>query len=575
MKKTALLICSFLYLISSYAQLPAFQWAKKMGGNSSDYGQAVAVDIFGNVYTTGAFEGSVDFDPGAGTTTLTATGGSQVFITKFDTSGNFVWAKNMGPSAGSLSAYGMSIKLDAANNVYTTGYFQGTADFDPGPGVFNLTTSGFSDDVFISKLDVSGNFVWAKQIGGGSYDGGLSLALDSLGNIYTTGFFEGTADFDPGVGTFNLTPVGSHDSFILKLNSSGSFVWAKSIESTGGYNNVWSVVADAIGNVFLTGTFQGTTDFDPNAGTFNFVSAGSDDLFISKLDSSGTLVWAKQIGGSLSEWGASIIIDPFNDLYISGRFSGAVDFNPGFGVFGLTSFGGEDIFIAKLDTSGNFIWAKNMGGAFNDGSQSITTDLAGNVYCTGRFENTADFDPNSGVANITAVGFQDIFILGLDSGGNYLWAKNIGGTAYNAGNSIALDLLNNIYTTGYFSGTNDFNTDAGVYNLASTTGSYDIFVHKMNQVPTGIDENNSTNHIVLYPNPSEGQIFLEYNLLDAKDARFMVYDIAGRILFEKILNKENRVQEIGDLRFPNGIYPYKIIASDNAVLEQSKLIIIK
>jgi hypothetical protein len=574
MKKIALLTNCFLCLIS-YAQLPTFQWAKQMGGNSPDYGQSIAVDASGNVYTTGAFEGAVDFDPGSGSTILNATGGSQVFVTKFDSNGNFVWAKNMGPSAGSLSAYGMSIKLDALNNVYTTGYFQGTADFDPGVGVFNLTTAGFSDDVFISKLDSSGNFRWAKQIGGSSYESGLSISLDSLGYIYTSGFFEGTVDFDPGAGIFNLTPVGPHDSFISKLDTSGNFVWAKSIETTGGYSNIWSLATDATGNLFVTGTFQGTADFDPNGGVFNFASAGSDDIFISKLDSSGNMIWANRIGGSLSDWGTSILMEAFADLYISGRFSGAVDFNPGTGVSVLTSAGGEDAYIAKFDTSGNFIWARSVGGASNDASQSITSDQVGNIYSTGRFESTADFDPNSGIANITATGFQDIFVLELDSAGNFVWVKNIGGTAYNGGNSIVVDFLNNIYTTGYFSGTTDFNTDAGTMNLTSAGGSYDIYVHKMNQVPLGINQYSHSDNIVVYPNPSSGHFSIGYKLSESEKARFIIYDVTGRTIFESTLKCGDQVESIADLKLANGVYPYKIISSENTILEQSKLIIVR
>lgn len=573
MKKIILLISCVFVATYTCGQSPTFQWAKKIGGLGADYGQSITVDASGNVYTTGAFAETVDFDPGPGTFNLTAAGGSQVFITKFDTNGNFIWAKNMGPSAGSLSAYGFSIKLDAANNVYTTGYFNGTADFDPGPAVFNLTSSGFNDDIFVSKLDSSGNFIWAKAMGGSSYDVGLSIALDSSGNAYTTGYFEGTADFDPGAGIVNLTPTGTHDIFISKLDSSGNFLWAKSIDGTGGFNNGWGIASDETGNIFITGQFQGAIDL---GGIFNLISAGSNDIFISKLDSSGNFIWATQIGGSMSDVGTAILIDTFNDLYITGRFSGAIDFNPGLGMFGLASAGGEDLFITKFDTSGSFIWAKNMGGSLNDGSQSITTDAAGNVYSTGFFSGTADFDPGTGVANITAIGFQDIFMLQLDSAGNYIWAKNIGGTAYNVGNGIAVDQLNNIYTTGTFSGTNDFNTDAGTYNLTSTSGTtYDIFIHKMSQVPVEIDENQTENNVVLYPNPSSNQFYLEYNLFEVKEARFIIYDIAGKILFENVLQGGNRTEEITDLNLANGIYLYKIISSDNNILKQSKLTIIK
>ena len=212
------------------AQSPNWLWAKRMGGTSSDVGQSIAADPTGSgdVYTTGYFTGTVDFDPGAGVFNLTAAGLWDIFISKLDGSGNFVWAKAMG---GPGNHEGVSVAIDPASGaIYTTGFFSATVDFDPGVGVFNLTSAG-SGDIFISKLDTSGNFVWAKQMGGTAYDKCYSIAIDTAGSgdVYTTGVFEGTADFDPGAGTFNLTPAGSSDIFISKLDSSGNFVWAKSL----------------------------------------------------------------------------------------------------------------------------------------------------------------------------------------------------------------------------------------------------------------------------------------------------------------------------------------------------------
>jgi Beta-propeller repeat len=143
-----------------------FSWAKSIGGTGGDTGNSIAVDALGNVYTTGIFINTVDFDPGAGVFNLTSVGGSNIFVSKLDASGNFVWAK----STGSGNGISNSIAVDASGSVYTTGSFNGTVDFDPGVGVFNLTSAGSDADIFVSKLDASGNFVWAKSVGaaGGS-----------------------------------------------------------------------------------------------------------------------------------------------------------------------------------------------------------------------------------------------------------------------------------------------------------------------------------------------------------------------------------------------------------------------
>ncbi len=580
MKKIFLSVSCLFATIFTIAQSPTFQWAKKIGGLGSDYGQSIAVDASGNVYTTGAFAETVDFDPGPGTVNLTAPGGSSMFISKLNPLGSLIWAKSIGPGSGSLSASGYSIIIDITGNVYTTGYFQGTTDFDPGPGIFNLTTAGFNDDIFISKLDSSGNFIWAKSIGGSSYDDGLSISIDSASNVYTSGYFEGTADFDPGAGIYNLTPMGFRDIFISKLDSSGNFVWAKSMGGTGSsFDNGWSITTSAYGNIYITGAFQSTVDFDPGAEMINLTSAGSADIFILKLDASGNFIWVKQIGGTSNDVGLSIKLDGSDNIYTTGQFTDIVDFDPNTGTFYLTpaASGSTDVFISKIDSSGNFIWAKSIGGPTVDGGYSIALDSYNNVYTTGFFKGTADFDPGSGVVNLIATGPQDIFISQLDSLGNFVWARNMGGSgAYNIGNSIAIDTANNVYTTGAFSGTTDFDQDTGVFNISSGGGtSYDIFVHKMSQTPLGIAEYHPENNVILYPNPSSNHFFLEYDLSEIKEARFIVYDITGKILFEKVLIGGKHTEEITDLQLTSGIYLYRIITSDNTILKQSKLTIIK
>jgi hypothetical protein len=277
------------------------------GGTDDDSGNAIAVDSIGNVYTTGTFIGTVDFDPGAGTANLVSAGSSDVFISKLDSSGNYVWAKRFG---GTDSDEGFSITLDSSGNVYTTGIFRSTVDFDPGDGIANLTSAG-NTDVFVSKLNSSGNLVWAKKFGGTSPDEGKSIAIDSTGNVYTTGTFRGTVDFDPGAGTANLVAAGGNsdiDVFISKLDTSGNYVWAKGFGGTD-IDSGRSIAVDTNGNVYTTGIFRSTADFDPGAGTTNLTSAGGPDVFISKLDSSGNFVWAKRFGGTSGEYGVAIDLD--------------------------------------------------------------------------------------------------------------------------------------------------------------------------------------------------------------------------------------------------------------------------
>src|SRR6185436_12296776 len=464
-----------------------FAWAKQIGGNSEDWGFTIAVDGSGNVYTGGQFFNTVDFDPGPGVYNLTSWS-VDAFVYKLDASGNFVWAKKWGGSALDVVR---SLVIDASGFVYTTGSFFGNVDFDPGAGTFNL--AGNIYDAFISKLDTAGNFIWAKRMGGADSDGGNSIYLDASGNIYTTGYFEGGADFDPGPGIFNLiahaATFTSYDIFISKLDASGNFVWAKGM---GGVASEWgsSILVDGSGNTVVTGFFRKTADFDPGPSVYNLTSLGVGDgpdnngFFLSKLNSSGAFVWAKSTGSGIGCFGNAVTTDVAGNVITTGSFFGKVDFDPGAAVSYLItdSINQGDIFISKLNAAGNFVWAKKIGGIMDttDEGKSVTTDAAGNIYVTGTFRGTSDFDPGAGTFNLTAAGSSDIFICKLDPSGNFVWAKNLSGTANEGANSIQVDASGNVYATGYFRGTTDFDPGPGTFNLTSAaTDWYDLFLCKL------------------------------------------------------------------------------------------------
>lgn len=454
-----------------HAQNVSFVWAKQMGGTLSNVGSSIAID--GSVYTAGYFAGTVDFDPGAPVFNLTSAGGNDIFVSKLDASGNFVWAVRFGNSGADI---GQSVVLDGTGNVYITGYFEGTTDFDPGAGTFNLISAGLRD-IFILKLDAAGNFVWAKNMGGTTDDESYSIALDATGNIYTTGYFTGTADFDPGLATSNLISAGGFDIFVSKLDPSGNFVWARQMGGTTDDFGL-SIRIDG-GNVISTGAFSGTADLDP-VGTANFTSVSGNDTYISKLDAAGNFVWAKQFGGTGADQGNSVAIDGLGNIYTTGYFDGTTDFDPGVGTSNFTSAGLRDIFISKLDASGNFVWAKQIGGTGSDQGRSIILDGSANVYTTGSFAGTVDFDPGAGILDLISAGDRDIFVSKLDVSGNFVVAKSIGGTLFEQGESLVIDATGIIHITGFFNGTVDFDPGPGTANLTSLGGN-DIFVLKLSQ----------------------------------------------------------------------------------------------
>jgi len=481
-KKVFLILLIIITKNLLYAQNVSFNWAKQIGGLDWEASYSMSVDPSGNVYTSGQFNGSADFDPGINTFFLNSNGFSDVFISKLDANGNHVWTKQIG---GAENDYCYSIANDASGNVYTTGFFSGIVDFDPGAGVFNLSSANVQG-VFILKLDRNGNFIWVKQMGGNNVaePGGASTIIDASGNVYTTSRFSGTAEFDPGPGVFNLSSVGEHDIFVSKLDAAGNFVWAKRIGGIG-VDLSYSIAVDVTGNIYTTGFFSGTADFDPGAGVFNLNSFGNADIFICKLNGAGNFIWAKQMGGSDGDVAYSITADPSGNVYTTGAFVGPADFDTGSGVFILSSGTSQVAFVSKLDATGNFVWAKQLGeGSLVAGGGDIVLDLFQNVYTTGGFYTTggiyttADFDPGTCVFNLTSAGEFDIYVSKLDIDGNFIWAKKMGGDGYDYSVSIALDVFGNVYTTGIFYGIADFDPGDNIYNLHAFVGS-DAFVHKM------------------------------------------------------------------------------------------------
>lgn len=540
-----------------------YQWAKSFGGTNMDYSKAIATDGSGNIYTTGYFDGTADFDPGVGTFSLTSYGNWDVYVSKLDALGNFIWAKNFG---GTNMEYGNDISVDLSGNVYITGKFGGTVDFDPSVATYTINSAG-SNDIFISKFDVNGNFVWAKTIGGTIDDGSNSVTLDASGNVYSIGYYSGVVDFDPGVGTYSLNSLGGIDCFISKLDNNGNFVWAKNIGGTCSEEGL-SITIDPTGNICATGRFDCTTDFDPSALTYTLSSAGNDDVFILKLDVNGNFIWAKNIGGTNSDVSFCIASDNGGNIYTTGDYRNTADFDPGVGTYTLTASAITDIFISKLDANGNFVWAKSIGGAGVDVGLSIVTDGIGNSYTTGYFQNIVDFDPSAGIYNLTSGGGGDTFISKLDVSGNFVWAKNISGASSNDGWSIAYDGSGSVCITGVFLGTSDFNPPA-LANLTSNGGT-DIFIAKYNTT-TGMSENNFESGLSIYPNPNNGEFKLKIDY-QIDNGEILLFNSLGQKVHEqKISHGQNNIITNG---LATGLYNF-IILRDKGQVSNGKLTVDK
>jgi hypothetical protein len=339
--------------------------------------------------------------------------------------------------------------------------------------IFELKAIG-NRDMFVQKLDSLGNFVWAKSIGGTDITWGWSITNDLLGGIYVCGRYSGSVDFDPGADVEMLTSQGADDAFILKLDTDGDFMWAKSIGSTE-VDIAYSIVTDQSQNVLVTGWYEGTVDFDSGVNTYNLTSKGYVDAYVLKLDSEGNFVWAGGMGGNSGDAAHSLATDFNDNIIIAGFFSGTADMDPSIGTFNLTSNGSNDIAIVKLDSKGDFLWAKALGGLGTDRAITTTVDLGGNIYVSGVHNSSIDFDPGPDTFFLEKNGS---FVLKLDTLGNFLWAKSIGGTIGAVGHSIGIDSYGNFYATGKFRDTTDFNYSGGGYEVSSM-GLDDGFIIKL------------------------------------------------------------------------------------------------
>ena len=436
-------------------------WTKWYGGSGEDDGRSVAVDPSGNVAVAGNYQGIVDFGAGAMTSYVVPGNGptADAFVARYSSSGGVSWSRGMG---GDNSDAAMGVAVSSAGDVVVTGYQMSTsADYGGG-----LLSNRGGTDIFLAKYaGASGGYLWAKMIGGTGYDSGTSVAVDGGGNVYLTGYFDVSAsgvDFGGGP----LLSAGARDVFLVKYSAAGAHVWSKRFGSTG-QDSGSSVAVDASGNVFVTGTFNGSI----NLGGASLTSAGGVDIFVAKFSATGAHLWSKGFGGTSTDAVRGMAVDGVGDVVLTGQFLNTISF----GGTALTSAGFEDIFLAKLSgAAGDHLWSKRFGSdSTTDAGYGVAVDSSGNVAMTGFYGPSADFE--GGI--VIAQGY-DIFVAKYNSAGGYISARRYGDPAgqYEGqfGDAIAMSGGGNIYVTGHFVGTLTFG--AGGQKTSTQFGGNDAFL---------------------------------------------------------------------------------------------------
>ncbi len=533
MKKLLFTIALVLiFNLYSKAQAPNWEWAKSAGGTNEDFGRSVTTDASGNVYITGCFcSPTITF----GSITLTSNGNYDIFLVKYGSTGNVLWAK----SAGSTNEdWGRDVTTDELGNIYITGFFSSlTITFDS----TTLINNG-GRDIFLVKYDSTGNVLWAKSAGGVEWDVGYSVTTDASGNVYMSGYFRGdTITFDSTI----LINNGCYSAFLVKYNATGNVLWAK---NAGGLANGYSIDTDASENVYMTGVFSGSITF----GSITLTNNGEYGIFLVKYNATGNVLWAKGAAGTDWDEAWSTTSDASGNVYITGYFrSDTITFDSTI----LTSNGIEDVFLVKYNSTGNMLWAKSAGGNSYDSGHGVTTDALGNVYLTGYFcSPTITFDSVT-LINNNSSDTTDIFLVKYDSTGNVLWAKSAGGANSDGGFSVTIDASGNIYITGYFK--SDIITFGST--ILTNNGIYDIFLVKLHDIIVNINENNFDNEIKLYPNPTNNFVNLEIQNTENEKLLVEITNINGQFMYKKQYNKTaNSTIQIDLSSYPKGVYLIKL-----------------
>lgn len=511
---------------------------------------------------------------------------------------NIFWAKS---ATGNQLDEGNAIAIDNYGNTYIIGQYESNVLNFGTANITNNSVSGY-EDAFLAKIDINGNCLWARTIGGGDREYASAVTVDSDNSIIVTGFFESTSFV---AGTETLTNAGDKDIFLIKYNTLGDVIWAKSFGSNYDEES-YGISCDGVGNIYLAGEFASSTlqiagqtltsygwddgfvasfkangddrwannfggihDESCNAittdqngtsyitGSFESISAnfgghiltGIGDynnrcLFVVKADSSGTIHWARS-GSSPEDWieGNGISTDQAGNCYVPGDYDGAT---ASIGTHTLTNAnpGGSNIFVAKYNSSGSELWAVNpVSGPEGNDAYCMTTDLSGHSSISGWYTSPS---VNFGGIVLTSSAYGDnIYVARYDSNGVIQNAYSFSGSGFSGGygNGIMHDLSGNVYLTGYFEGINmSFGT-----TILTNTGSYDVYWTKMGFAPAGIDHPVSDEKPFLFPNPTKD--FLNILLSDVGIIR--IYDVHSALILETAISGNNRIDISA---FPSGQY---------------------
>ncbi len=580
-----LIICICITNPSSWAQDTNLEWVKTYGSNHTltpiESALSVRVDNLGNVYTLGAFNNTIDFNPGVGTAYLSTTGqyDREYYLQKLDSNGDFVWVKHI-EIDNEFAAAGNFI-IDSNGDLIIIIHFPQYLDADPSANVYTIG-SGQGQQLGIIKLDANGGFMFAKAISSTDNSAQLNsvaanneetFTIDSNNNIYLTGYFKKTVDFDPGASSYELTSyydaindIYYTNSFILKLDTNGNFIQANHFSAPTD-NFISSLLINSIDELFVFGRFNESIDLDLSPTVYELTeTGGNSDLFMLKTDSNFNFIYAKKIGSDgIFEEVSSTVLDGDGNIIIGGMFQGGdFDADPGIGLHTLSALGDDDGFIIKLTNSGDFVWATAFAGTGRDVIRSLALDSQNNVYSTGFYRSTSiDFDASANTDIHTLSSTFTMFFNKMNADGTYGWTKTISDN-YTASNCLTINNNDDLFLVLMYDNTIDADFDTGTTNISSI-GSKDIAIMKMTFPSLGIDDVEKYNAFKLYPNPMQDSFSIDFKKVK-KNVKIKILDVLSKSIYEKAFFNTDKIKILNNLE--SGVYFIEISMGQKRIIKK-------
>lgn len=558
-----LFLAFFILLFAScIAGAQNLEWANSLAGSSITE-TSIESDAAGNVYVCATASGALDVDPGPGVVmdTLFQTG---MLLVKYDPQGNYVLHVVVyGPTF--TSAVPVILTFADPAHLLVIGNCSAGIDFDPGVDTSFTNVNGG----FVAKYDMNFNLVWMKNLGTVSFDNAVMKTfcdVDDDGSIYLTGQGYIFSDLDPDTPVVALPANGI---FFAKYDSTMRFQFVKAITGPTSNNFGTDIKTDALHNIYLTGTFRNTIDVDPGPGVVSFTPVGVnsfDDVFVASYAPNGDYRWAFRLGNSPPDHGAALQIDDSANVYIAGNFSTSsltpVDFDPG-PATAYMSGDMVDVYVAKYDSSGHYRWVKKIGGVRDQYFTEFERTNSGDLYLTGWFYQTTDFDPGIGNTNTPSdAGSYDLYVAHYDSSMRYLQSMALGSAGYEKSMSMALGATDGFYIYGNYSDSIDCDpsgADAYLYDQ----GSMNLLIARYTDFIASTGARPLQSAWKVFPSPAGNMLYVTTDKV-SEEQKMEFMDLQGRMLLSSLTHAGTVAFDVS--QFPDGVYLVKTGGSTRRVV---------